>query len=267
MSEENLDLMRACDAALAADDLDRWLEYFSPDVEVLPDASVFPEPPMRGRDALIAWMQTARSALRDEKWRSTEVRLAADGRVLNQYVWSGEGATSGLRTSMNVTAILTFRDRQIVQVHLFVDHAAALKAAGLEEWAMSRTNVEITKGVVNAFNRRDIDAFAELTTPDFEWVPVMVAIEGEVFRGREGIETYLGRLDEAWEDYRVAAGEYRDLGDRVLYLGRMVGRGRGSGVPVDTPLGALTDYRDGKCWRLRNFLDHSEALRAAGLAE
>ncbi len=132
---------------------------------------------------------------------------------------------------------------------------------------MSQENMEIVKRVVEAFNRRDIDAFAELTTPDFEWVPMMAAIEGEVFRGRQGIETYLGRLDDVWEDYRVVAGEYRDLGDRILYLGRVVGRGRSSGVPVDTPLGALTDYRDGKCRSLRNFLDHAEALRAAGLSE
>jgi ketosteroid isomerase-like protein len=95
----------------------------------------------------------------------------------------------------------------------------------------------------------------------------MGAIEGEVFRGREGIETYWGRLDDAWEDYRVVADEYRDFGDRVLTLGRMVGRGRASGVPVDTPFGVLGDYRDGKCWRVRGFLDHDEALRAAGDSE
>jgi hypothetical protein len=42
----------------------------------------------------------------------------------------------------------------------------------------------------------------------------------------------------------------------------MVARGRGSGVPVETPLGALTDYRDGKCWRSRNFRDDPAGLAA-----
>ena len=65
----------------------------------------------------------------------------------------------------------------------------------------------------------------------------------------------------------MVADEYRDFVDRVLTLGWMVGRGRGSGVPVESPLGVLGDYRDGKCWRVRGFLDHGEALRAAGLAE
>jgi len=132
---------------------------------------------------------------------------------------------------------------------------------------MSQQNVEIAKRVVAALNQRDIDFFMQATTSDFEWFPALSAVEGEVFRGREGIDTYWGRLDEAWEDYRLVADEYRDLGDTVLILGRMVGRGRGSGVPVETPMGTLGDYRDGKCSRIRAYLDHGEALRAAGLAE
>jgi ketosteroid isomerase-like protein len=131
---------------------------------------------------------------------------------------------------------------------------------------MSQANVEVAKRLIDGFNRRDLDIWDELSTPDIEWFAVMGAVEGEVFRGREGIETYWGRLDEAWENYRVVADEYRDLGD-CLTLGRMVGRGRGSGVPVDTPLGVLGDYRDGRCWRIRGILGHDEALRAAGLSE
>jgi ketosteroid isomerase-like protein len=45
------------------------------------------------------------------------------------------------------------------------------------------------------------------------------------------------------------------------------GRGKGSGVRVDGPSGAVFDFRDGKISRIRLFLDHDEALRAAGLAE
>ena len=132
---------------------------------------------------------------------------------------------------------------------------------------MSRETVETGMRWVDAFNRRDIDGMVELTTPDFEWVPAMAAIEGEIFRGREGIEMYRGRLDEAWEDLRAVADEYRDLGDRALFVGRMVGRGRVSGVPVETPLGVVTEFRDGVISVIRTFLDHDEALRAAGLNE
>jgi ketosteroid isomerase-like protein len=132
---------------------------------------------------------------------------------------------------------------------------------------MSQENVEIVKRLLDAFNERDLDGFAELTTPDFEWSPSMVAVEGEVFRGREGIETYFGRMIEAWDEFRAVNGELRDLGDRVLWHGRLEGRGRISGAPVGAALDIVYDLRGGQISRMRSYLDHDEALTAVGLEE
>jgi ketosteroid isomerase-like protein len=74
-------------------------------------------------------------------------------------------------------------------------------------------------------------------------------------------------LGNTWAEIRVVAEEIRDLGDRVLWLGRILGVGRGGGVPVDAPNGVLIDVRDGKISRIRTYSDHDEALRAAVLAE
>lgn len=127
--------------------------------------------------------------------------------------------------------------------------------------------MEIVKRLIDAFNQRDVGAFVALTTADFEWSTSVMAVEGELFWGREGIETYFERMSDVWEEFRGLADEYRDLGQRVLWLGRIEGRGRGSGVPVDAPLDMLFDLRGGKVSRMRSFLDHGEALRAAGLSE
>jgi ketosteroid isomerase-like protein len=129
-------------------------------------------------------------------------------------------------------------------------------------------NVEIVKRLMEAVDRRDIDAFAEVTTPDFEWLPVFAArVGGDVYRGREGIETFLGEIDEIWEEFRPLPEEYRDLGDGVLGLGRLKTRGRSSGVPMDSPWGGVYDLRDGKVSRIRTFLDHAQASQAAGLSQ
>jgi ketosteroid isomerase-like protein len=132
---------------------------------------------------------------------------------------------------------------------------------------MSQENVEIVKRLIDAFNRRDVDGFAEITTADFEWITSMAAVEGEVFQGREGIETYFGHMRDAWEEFLIIAEDYRDIGDRVLLLGRLEARGLASGVPVSTPLDILYDLRDGKISRMHSHLDHDEAMRAAGLEE
>jgi ketosteroid isomerase-like protein len=132
---------------------------------------------------------------------------------------------------------------------------------------MSEANVEIAKRAIDAFNRLDVDDFAELTTPDSELFRAFGALEGGSYRGRQGIEAWFRDLRDAWEETRIVADERRDLGESVLLLGRLQGRGRGSGVRVDAPIGGVLDLRDGKIARLRSYLDHGEALRAAGLSE
>jgi ketosteroid isomerase-like protein len=118
---------------------------------------------------------------------------------------------------------------------------------------MSRENLEVVKRGIDAFNRRDVDAFAKVTTVDFEMFPALARIvEGGSYRGRE---------------VRIFGDEFRDLGGRVLVLGRLGGRGKGSGVPVNARLGTVNDFRDGKMSRVRTYLDHGQALRAAGLEE
>ena len=132
---------------------------------------------------------------------------------------------------------------------------------------MSHENVELVRRLVVAFNERDVDTFAQITTADFEWSTSVMAVEGEVFHGREGIETYFTRMREAWDEFQALIDSWRDLGDRVMISGRIEARGRGSGAPVFAPLDILYDFREGKISRMRSFLDHDEALRAAGLTD
>src|SRR3954447_18631792 len=132
---------------------------------------------------------------------------------------------------------------------------------------MSRENVEVAAQAIEAFNGTDVEAFADLTTPDFAWSPSMVAVEGETYRGRDGIERYFGSLHSSWERFHILRGEFRDFGELVVMLGRLEGRGKGSGVPVDSSLGMVFDFRDGTISRIRGYLDHAEALRAAGQSD
>ena len=132
---------------------------------------------------------------------------------------------------------------------------------------MSEQNVEVAAQAIEAFNGSDVDALAALTTPDFEWSPSMVAIEGTIFRGREGIERYFESLSGAWEKFHVHRGRFRYAEAVVVMLGRLEGRGMGSGVPVDAWLGMVFDFRGGLISRIRGYLDHTEALKAAGLAD
>jgi ketosteroid isomerase-like protein len=130
---------------------------------------------------------------------------------------------------------------------------------------MAQENVEIVKQLMAAVDRRDVDAYAEVPTADFEWFPVFAArFEGDVYRGREGIEAFLGEVDETWEEFSPLPEEYRDLGDRVLALGRLRTRGWASGVPSDSPWGGVYDMRHGKVSRIRTFLRSRRGAAGGG---
>jgi ketosteroid isomerase-like protein len=128
------------------------------------------------------------------------------------------------------------------------------------------SNTDLARRAIEAFNAREVEAFADLTAPGFEWFPSMSPIEGEVLRGREGVLKYFAALDSAWELFQILPVELREQGDSLVVLGRLMGRGRGSGASTDAPLGMAFDIRDGLIARIRGYLDTDEALDAVGTA-
>jgi ketosteroid isomerase-like protein len=140
-------------------------------------------------------------------------------------------------------------------------------SSNLEGPAVSRENEKIAKRAFDAYNGRDLDAYDELYTPDYEWFPALVGIiDGESFRGREGIARYYEILSDIWEEFRVEGEEFRDAGDSLVVRIRIEARGKGSGVPVVARQTLICDFRAGRISRVRSYLDHGEALRIAGLA-
>jgi ketosteroid isomerase-like protein len=134
---------------------------------------------------------------------------------------------------------------------------------------MPQDKVDVARRAVDAYNRRDVDGlFAELVTPDFEfWPAVTRAYGGGCYRGREGFERFAAVISELWEELQNTAEEFRDLGDRVLVLDRLRGRGKGSGAQVEAPLAMILDFRGDRIWRSRGYVDRAEGLRVAGLSE
>ncbi len=133
---------------------------------------------------------------------------------------------------------------------------------------MWQENAEIVRRGIDAFNARDFDRFVAITTDDFVWVPALPgAVDREPYVGRAGIARYFSEIDQTWEHLTAACDDLRDLDDRVLALGRAIGRGSASGAVVETPLALLAEFRGGQIARLATFASHSEALEAVGLAE
>ena len=97
--------------------------------------------------------------------------------------------------------------------------------------------------------------------------PLRAQLEGESYRGHEGMERFLAEMREEWEGVRFEIEETRDAGEQVVAIGRFRARGRASGVDINVPLGVFTRVRRGKIVYMRFFSEPAEALAAAGLSD
>ena len=131
---------------------------------------------------------------------------------------------------------------------------------------MSQENVEAFKRAADAFARRDMDAVLAECDPEIEWYPGMAGLlagEKMVYRGHDGLRQLARDLDEAFSVVGFEFSEYRDLGDRVLAIGKIRTRGRSSDIETVAPVAYLVDIREGKMIRVRAYVDPAEALEAA----
>jgi ketosteroid isomerase-like protein len=135
---------------------------------------------------------------------------------------------------------------------------------------MSQENVATALAAMEAWTRRDVEALLALLDPEIEWHPALQTLlggEGAVYRGHDGVRELMRDTDEVASTLDPVVSELYDLGDRVAAVGQLAIRGRESGVEIESPMGVIADFREGKLLCVHTYLDRTEALEAAGLRE
>jgi ketosteroid isomerase-like protein len=137
---------------------------------------------------------------------------------------------------------------------------------------MSEENVEVCRRLVEVADPVDFEALgvlmAEYADPEVEFHSAIVSrAEGTPYRGLGGIREWAIEAEAAFELQRVVAEEFRDLGDEVLVLGSVSALGRESGAEIKSPVAFRVEFRNGRIVRIMGYLDHVEALQAAGLTD
>ena len=113
------------------------------------------------------------------------------------------------------------------------------------------------------FNSGDRDALAAVTAPYAEIVPMRAALEGTVFSGENAVAEFWAAMDETWEYTHIDPDELQACGDKVLLIGRLSGRAKGTDVEVDSPMGWVLAFDGEKVASLRTYTDVAEAREAA----
>jgi ketosteroid isomerase-like protein len=126
--------------------------------------------------------------------------------------------------------------------------------------------------MVEAYNRRDLDAVTIAYHPDLEYYPyrefVEAALAEPCYHGPSGYKAYIDATQDVWgNEVRLEPTKLIDMGDRVVLLADMPMRAQASGIPLAQTYAGVSTLKDGRVIRQRDFLDHAEALEAAGLRE
>jgi ketosteroid isomerase-like protein len=132
---------------------------------------------------------------------------------------------------------------------------------------VSRHNVELTRRLLEAVNRRDIEAGAALCDLEIEFDSAFSEVGG-IYRGHDGLRRYFQDLEDAWGDeVRREPEAYVDLGEQTLMLYVAHLRGRHSGVDLAQPAAAAYKWRDGLCVDVKNYAHKEDALSDLGVSE
>src|SRR4051812_34403703 len=90
---------------------------------------------------------------------------------------------------------------------------------------MSQENVEVVRAVLNALNRRDIEAVLSFADSQIQRRPITSALSGEIYHGHAGLQRWIEEIYRDWEVFENAPEQFHDLGDRVLAVGTWHVRG------------------------------------------
>jgi uncharacterized protein len=132
-------------------------------------------------------------------------------------------------------------------------------------WAMSEENVVLLRAVYAEWAKGNFRAGRELLDPEIELHPLFPGAAS--YHGRQDFLAYVERWLESWDEYRIIPEEFIEAGDQVVVIYRAVGRGKSSGIELDSRFGHIWTILDGSAVRIEMFSSPADALEAAGVQE
>ncbi len=132
---------------------------------------------------------------------------------------------------------------------------------------MSQENVDVVMACFALFGKGDLEGILQYINPDGEVIESPTMPDAQTFHGHEGFITAIGHWSGEFDDFQVEIERLIDAGDTVITFVRQVARGKHSGVPVETRVGNVYTFRNGRILRWEMFVPPEKALEAAGLSE
>jgi ketosteroid isomerase-like protein len=124
-----------------------------------------------------------------------------------------------------------------------------------------QAGVKLVREIIEALNRGDIEGMLERMHPDFEWRPLEASpAAGGMYRGHEQVRRYVEDWLSTFDDLRLELEEPTEVADRVVAVVHGHGRGRASGLQLDTRFCQVWSVRSGAVVRMEEYATREQAL-------
>jgi len=130
---------------------------------------------------------------------------------------------------------------------------------------VSLENVELIRRIHAVWDEKKTPVPSGLLDPQIQWVNPPDAVERGTRTGLDAFTAAADALSDTFEAVSADIDEMLDVGDRVVVLATLHGRGRGSGAEVERRQGYVWTLRDGKAIRFEWFNSPDAAMKAAGI--
>lgn len=254
MPSENVDTVLRMFEAVNRRDVELIAARMAPDAVIDASRSIGPSRGVfTGPDALRrefpGWLESWEAWT----WEAERVTDVPPDRVVIALRSRGQGSLSGVAVDARVGQLWELDSRELTRLTMFPSEAEALEAAGA-------AHVEVVRRMYDAFHSGDGQATIACFAPDVT-VDATRRVDGQMGRGHEELAAIIGSWIAAFEDWSEEVEEVAALpGGRVVVVATQRGRGRGSGLAVETRYALGYEVRDGLIASITLYRDLEEAL-------
>jgi ketosteroid isomerase-like protein len=123
---------------------------------------------------------------------------------------------------------------------------------------MSQENVQIVRGLYEAFGRGDVPTVLGQMDQSIEWNEAenFIYADRNPYIGPQAVlEGVFMRLGSDWEGFTVTPEEWLDAGDRIVVLGTYSGTHKTSGWRVRAQFAHIWSVRESRVVRFQQYTD------------
>jgi ketosteroid isomerase-like protein len=142
------------------------------------------------------------------------------------------------------------------------------KLDSLRERGHRMSNVDVVKGLYDAFARGDVPGVLGAMAPDIEWREAEnnpYKMDGQPWKGPDQItqELFMKLMSE-WEGFTATPKTYHDAGDTVIVEGRYTAKNNSTGKNLDAQFCHIWKVADGKLASFQQYGDTAQLQDTMG---